>query len=187
MKNRFATPYLLGRPYGIEGTIRWINKVSEISGLVPNFNFIQLEKEKVMNQMAPAIPILKHIIRDHSDISTISIGGHADVVRGVIEYAEKELNLIKGTCWCDCPSMKSEEIPYFEEDEWVQSIQSNRKGILMGSGESLKWANRSLELQISNPDIKWRLNPYESPFVGFYGAINLVNLWLNETLYQINT
>lgn len=56
----------------------------------------------------------------------------------------------------------------------------------MASGEALKWAKRNIDLQISNPDIKWRLNPYESPFIGFRGAINLVNLWLNGLLDKIN-
>lgn len=186
LKKRFKTPYLLGRPYGIEGTIKWINKVAEISGLTPNLNFIELEKEKTIKQMAPAIPILNHIIREHSDEATISVGGHADVVSGISSYAEKELSLIKGTYWCDCPSMSSEEIPYFSEDEWIQAIKVNEKGILMGSGEALKWGKRNLELQISNPDIKWRLNLNESPFVGFHGAINLVNLWLNEILAQLD-
>ncbi len=56
----------------------------------------------------------------------------------------------------------------------------------MASGEALKWAKRNIDLQISNPDIKWRLNHYESPFIGFRGAINLVNLWLNGLLEQLN-
>ena len=186
LKNRFGTPYLLGRPYGVEGTVQWINKIAEISGLTPDKNFIKSEKEKVMSQISPSISIFKHIIREHSDEVKISLGGHADVVEGILSYAEKELGLIKGACWCDCKDMGSGEVPCFSEDEWMQAILSERKGLLMASGEALKWANRNNELQISNPDIKWRINPYEPPFIGFRGAINLVNLWLNETLEQRN-
>ncbi len=108
------------------------------------------------------------------------------MVKGILYYAEKELSLIRGVCWCDCPSMTSEEVPYFSETEWTQAIVSQKKGLLMASGEALKWSKRNIELQISNPDIKWRLNPYESPFIGFRGAINLVNLWLNGILEQID-
>ncbi len=186
LKKRFGTPYLLARPYGIEGTLRWIDKIAEISGLTPDNSFIKLEKEKIMNQTSPAITAFRHIIREHPDGGRISLGGHADVVKGILSYAEQELSLIRGTCWCDCESMISEEVPYFSEDEWVQAIASEKNGLLMASGEALKWAKRNIDLQISNPDIKWRLNPYESPFVGFRGAINLVNLWLNEILEQIN-
>lgn len=186
LKKRFGTPYLLARPYGVEGTLRWIDKIAKISELIPNNSFIKLEKEKIMKQISPAITAFKHITREHPDEVRISLGGHADVVKGILSYAEQELSLIRGTCWCDCESMTSEEIPYFSEDEWVQAIASEKNGLLMASGEALKWAKRNTDLQISNPDIKWRLNPYESPFIGFRGAINLVNLWLNEILEQIN-
>jgi hypothetical protein len=51
----------------------------------------------------------------------------------------------------------------------------------MASGEALDWAGLGTDLQISNPDTKWRLNPYEPPFVGFHGAIYLANLWINSS------
>jgi hypothetical protein len=54
----------------------------------------------------------------------------------------------------------------------------------MASGEALEWGGGNLSLQISNPDTKWRLNPYLSPFVGFRGALNLMDLWLNAALDQ---
>lgn len=182
LEKRFGTPYILERPYGINGTIEWIKKIAEISGLEPNQSFIQVEKEKVENQMSSAIPIFEHIIRVHPDEVALSVGGHADVVKGIISYATKEISLIKGPCWCDCLDMAREDIPYFTEAEWTQAIASQEKGLLMASGEALKWARRSMDLQIANPDTKWRLNPYEPPFLGFYGAIYLVSLWINEVM-----
>ncbi|WP_315122034.1 nitrogenase component 1 [uncultured Clostridium sp.] len=186
LKKVFGTPYLLARPYGVEGTLAWIYKIAKISGLTPNNSFMESEKEKIMNQTSLAIRIFEHIKREHPEEAKISLGGHRDVVKGILSYAEEELSLDRGTCWCDCESMASEEIPCFLESEWMQAIISKKKGLLMASGEALKWANRNMELQISNPDIKWRLNPYESPFMGFRGAVNLLNLWLNGLLEQIN-
>ncbi|ACA45617.1 nitrogen fixation protein NifE [Clostridium botulinum] len=186
LKKRFGTPYLLARPYGIEGTLEWIDKIAKISGLTLDNSFIKSEKEKSMIQISPAIFAFQHVIREHPDEARISLGGHRDVVKGILSYAEEELSLIRGTCWCDSEAMASEEIPYFSEDEWVQAIESEENGLLMASGEALKWAKRNIDLQISNPDIKWRLNPYESPFIGFRGSINLVNLWLNGLLDKIN-
>ena len=90
----------------------------------------------------------------------------------------------KGVCWCDSSEMESEDIPYFTEDQWMQAIQSREKGLLMASGEALEWADRDIELQISNPDTKWRLSPYEPPFVGFRGAVHLTGLWLNALLEE---
>ena len=50
----------------------------------------------------------------------------------------------------------------------------------MCSGEALLWAGKNLTLQISNPDIGYRLHPWEAPFVGYHGAVHLVNLWMND-------
>ena len=49
----------------------------------------------------------------------------------------------------------------------------------MASGEALEWGGRKFITSNINPDTKWRLNPYLSPFVGFRGALNLIDLWLN--------
>ena len=76
--------------------------------------------------------------------------------------------------------MGNEEIPYFSEKEWVEVVKNHKQGVLMASGEALKWANKNRNLQISNPDTQWRLNPYVPPLMGFKGAINLANLWINE-------
>jgi nitrogenase molybdenum-iron protein alpha/beta subunit len=76
--------------------------------------------------------------------------------------------------------MADDEIPYFSEKEWMPVVKNHEKGYLMFSGEALKWAGKNTQLQIANPDIGWRLHPYEPPFVGYRGAVNLVNLWVNE-------
>lgn len=184
LKERFETPYLIGRPYGIEGTIRWIEEIAEISGNQPNPHFMRAEKEKAKSLLSPSLRVFEHIIRSHPEEATISLGGHADVVKGIGAYAEKELSLTKGDCWCDCRDMASKDVPYYAEDQWTQAITAQKKGVLMASGEALKWAGRNLELQIANPDVKWRLSPYDPPFVGFRGAIHLAGLWLNAILEQ---
>ncbi|WP_353095138.1 nitrogenase component 1 [Tissierella praeacuta] len=184
LKERFKTPYILGRPYGIDGTTQWIKNISEILGLIPNYEFIRAEEEKIRNLMSPAMKVFEHITRLHPDEGVISLGGHADVVRGVLSYAVNELSLLKGICWCDCSYMGSKDIPYLIEDEWMEAIQSHKKGLLMASGEALKWADRNMEMQISNPDTKWRVSPYEPPFVGYHGAIHLAGLWLNAVMEE---
>ena len=128
--------------------------------------------------------MLRHLLRDHADEIPLSIGAHADVARGILDFGCGELCLPKGDCWCDCPDMHSDKIPYFHEEQWIQAIQARKKGLLMASGEALEWANRNRMLQISNPDRRRRLNPYDPPFVGFRGAIHLMDLWFNAMLDQ---
>ncbi len=180
LQQRFGTPYLLGRPYGIDGTVRWLEQIAQITRLTADGAFIKAQQEASWQQIAAVMPSLLHIIRAHPEEAILSLGAHADVVRGVLSFGCGELSLVKGTCWCDCPDMSSEDIPYLSEDQWTEAIQDHKKGYLMASGEALEWAGRNTELQISNPDTKWRLHPYEPPFMGFRGAVHLVNLWINE-------
>jgi nitrogenase molybdenum-iron protein alpha/beta subunit len=182
LQQRFGTPYLLRRPYGIDGTTRWLEQIAQIAGLTPDAAFLKEQREISRQQLASVMPSLRHIIRAHPEESVLSLGAHADVVRGVLSFGCGELSLAKGICWCDCPDMTSEDIPYFSEDQWTQAIQEHKKGYLMASGEALEWAGRNTDLQISNPDTKWRLHPYEPPLVGFRGAVHLVNLWINENI-----
>lgn len=182
LRQRFGTPYLLGRPYGIEGTARWIEEIAQLSGLTASAGFVKAEREIARQRLAPIMPAFHHIVRGHPEEAVLSLGGHADVVRGILAFGCGELSLLRGTCWCDCPGMGSEDIPYFTEDEWTRVVQARQKGYLMASGEALAWAGRSSEMQIANPDTKWRLHPYEPPLVGFRGAVHLANLWINETV-----
>lgn len=184
LQERFGIPYILGRPYGTKGTIKWIEDIEVILNIPMNVEFIKSEEEIIRNQIIPTMPIFAHILRSHPEEGTICLGGHADVIKGILDFATKEMMFNKGPCWCDSPDMSSEEIPYLTEEEWTTIIKSNKKSLLMASGEALEWGEGNLSLQISNPDIKWRLNPYLSPFVGFRGALNLIDLWLNAILDQ---
>ena len=184
LEKRYGTPYVTGRPYGIEGTLSWIENISNTLGVEADRDFVNQEVNSARNHLRPAMPVLNHMIRSHPDEATISLGGHADVVKGILEYGHKELSLYRGDCWCDSPDMGDEDIPYFTEEEWSKAVRNRKKGIFMGSGEALKWAGKGLELQISNPDVRWRLSPYDPPLVGFHGAIHLAGLWLNALLEQ---
>ncbi|EGO62860.1 nitrogenase component 1 [Acetonema longum] len=180
LQQRFGTPYFAGRPYGIEGTGRWLTEIAAICGLKVDSSFLKAERETLRRQLTPVMPSFQHIVRSHPEEAILSLGGHADVIKGILAFGCGELSLVKGACWCDCPDMAGEDIPYFTEEQWSKAIQEQKKGFIMASGEALEWAGRNRELQISSPDTKWRLHPYEPPFVGFHGAVHLINLWINE-------
>ncbi len=184
LQQRFGTPYMTGRPYGISGTSRWLEEVGGVIEKTPDAAFVQKEVEKARKQLLPSLRVFQHMLRSHPGEAVLSVGGHADVVRGIRDYGCGELLLPEGDFWCNCPGMGSEEIPYFSEEQWSKAITARPKGLLMASGEALAWADRNRELQIANPDIKWRLSQYEPPFVGFHGAVHLAGLWLNAILEQ---
>ena len=184
LQKRFGTPYLPGRPYGIDGTARWIGEAAEILKIPADRDFMDSQLEEGKKLLSDMLPLIRHLIHDHPEEIRLSIGAHADVVRGVLDFGCGELALPQGICWCDNPDMAGDEVPYFTEDQWMEAIQYQKRGLLMASGEALAWADRNLSLQISNPDTKRRLNPYVPPFMGFRGALHLMDLWINAAQEQ---
>ena len=180
LKKRFGTPYVYGRPYGIQYTSDWLRQVGEALGTAPSESFIAGEEKLIRDQIYRPYRTLNSNKWSYPEEAVLTIGGHCDVVKGILKYAVTEIPLTKGVCWCDCPEMGDEEIPYFREEQWIPVVESHEKGYLMFSGEALKWFGKNTELQIANPDIRYRLHPYDAPLVGYHGAVQLVNLWMNE-------
>jgi hypothetical protein len=219
LQERFGTPYLMGRPYGVRGTAHWIDGVAEAladpadrachgmanrdsadpadrgptsladpagCGLLSlaGRDFVDRQLNEANRLLSDIGPRLRHLIQEHPEEARLSIGAHADVAQGILDFGCGELSLPRGSCWCDDPDMASSNIPYFTEEQWTEAVQAPSKGLLMASGEALEWAGRNRTLQIANPDTQWRLNPYVPPFVGFRGALHLIELWLNALLEQ---
>lgn len=180
LKNEFGTPYFAGSPYGVKGTVKWLFSIAEVTGLEPDVEFIERETEQVSRKLEPVLPYFRHISKLHPEEAVIFAGGHRDVVEGILRFAMEEFGFSKGVCWCDCPYMGSEELPYFGEGQWEPAVKGMKKGILMGSGEVLKAAGKSRLLQIANPDDRWNLSSRKAPYVGFEGAVYLAELWINE-------
>jgi hypothetical protein len=184
LQQRFGTPYLVGRPYGIEGTTAWLAEVGSALGKAPDPEFLNGERRLALDQIDYAFDYLENSAWSYPDEALLTIGGHADVVQGILAFATQELPLLKGTAWCDCPEMGDAELPYFSEQEWIPIVEQHDKGYLMFTGEALQWAGKNTQMAISNPDIAWRLHPYEPPFVGFRGAVQITNLLVND--YALN-
>ncbi len=182
LHKRFGTPYLRARPYGVQGTCAWIEQAAQITGISPDRRFVGGQRDEALRLIAPALPLFRRFVREQPGNRHLSVGGHADVVKGILAFACGELSLPHGACWCDNPDIADEELPYFTEEQWMAAVRSQGKALLMASGEALAWAGRGTELQIANPDAKWRLNPYEPPFVGFRGAVHLASLWVNAMM-----
>jgi len=180
LQERFGTPYVFGRPYGIAGSADWLRTVGEALGREPDAAYIESERALALDQIDLAYDYFEGNEWSYPDEAVLSIGGHADVVKGVLAFATAEIPMHKGVCWCDSPEMGDAEISYFTEADWIPVVQNHTKGYLMFSGEALRWAGKNTRLQITNPDASWRIHPYEPPFVGFRGAVNLVNLWIDE-------
>ena len=182
LEKRFGTPWVYARPYGIKGTTAWLSQVGEALGKEPDKGFTDAEEKLLSDQIYRPYRTLQSNAWSYPEEATLTIGGHYDVVKGIMEFATGELPLKKGVCWCDCPEMGDELIPCFPEDKWIPVVENHEKGYLMFSGEALKWFGKNTQLQIANPDIRYRLHPYDAPLVGYHGAVHIVNMFMDEYL-----
>lgn len=178
LQKRFGTEFINKRPYGFNDTRLWLEKISESLNLKINKDFI----EKEFKEFKHILKFSKKVFLNQNERARLSIGGHADVVNGILNYACNELGMNSEKCWCDSMAMATEKIPYWQEDKWLKEITKELKGLLMASDEILTWSNRDLSMQIDSKGNQWELNPYEPPFVGVRGAMNLASLWVNYVL-----
>ncbi|PWJ51838.1 nitrogenase component 1 [Faecalicatena contorta] len=180
LRRRYGTPYLMGRPYGLEGTLAWLEQIEVQCKLKVRESFVRGEKAEAMEQIEPMQTVLTRFLRVHREEARLILAGHADVVRGIEQCARELFGFETVTCYCDNPGMKSADINYLT-DKVKEEIAAEQKGFLMGSQELLNMAEREQSLQISTPDYLWH-HAYEPPFVGFRGAVHLASLWTNEMM-----
>ncbi len=176
LKDNHATPYVLGCPYGIEGTTRWLVQVGEAIGRKPDAGFIgqeSAEARQASRQLVPAIRYRKGKAR-------LFLGGPAESVAGIGAFAREELDMAVEAAWRDSPYGNSSTLPFYTERQWMEAAKAAEGAILMASGQTLQWAGQPDTLQIANPDLAWRINPYAPPFAGYRGAMHLMELWANE-------
>lgn len=186
LEKRFGTPYVVGRPYGIDGTMHWLSKIASKSGLTPNQVFIDDESSEANKLISPVKWSIQNYGQQDAESLRLSIGAHPDIVKGILNFGVTELGLPRGSCWCESPDMTDASIPFFTEEQWMKAVQ-NTKGLLMTSGKALEWASRSTLLQISNPSARLHINPYQPPFMGFRGALHLADLWSQAFYERVKT
>lgn len=174
LEKNFNTPYLLKRPYGLSETLGWIEEISAILNVRPNEDFINAERDEVARTLSKA----EDFFRDKTAI----IGGHRDVVQGILGFAREEAGLTIAHAWCNCPEMATEDIPFYDEKKWEDVVKNSQYHILMGNAMTLKLGNPSAnKVQIDIPNYEYRhtIDPH-TPYVGFRGALYLFNKWTNH-------
>ncbi|SHO47087.1 nitrogenase component 1 [Anaerocolumna xylanovorans] len=176
LKKSFGTPYLYGRPYGIQGTVKWLEQIGELSGLTVNAAFIVDE----IRDCSMVYDNLKHILEFFGERAAFSAGGSIDVVRGLREFAVEELGIKEGLFWCDAKEDEGEGIPYLVEKKVLEELTRVPSGILMARKEYLKEAGKNTEFLTDRGINEWNFNPYVPPYVGFRGVINLCSMWFRE-------
>ncbi|MDR2135565.1 MAG: nitrogenase component 1, partial [Treponema sp.] len=111
LRERFGTPYVCERPYGATATVRWIRRIGELTGAAPDEDFIAAQVREAEALSSQCGATLSYLVREQPDALKLSLGGHADVVRGLMAFGCGELPFPRGLCWCDDPEMAGPDLP----------------------------------------------------------------------------
>ncbi|MDF2803797.1 MAG: hypothetical protein K0S61_3700 [Anaerocolumna sp.] len=174
----FQTEYIYGRPYGYEGTVTWLEQIADKLKLSLNQGFIKAELE----EGSYGYDYLKQVIQYNPHKASIILGGNFDAVMGIKEFATREIGINCSYSWCNANDYGNEDIPYQSEEELIKNLDKNFSGILMADKTALKIAGRESGLVINRSLDSRSFNKYESPYMGFRGAMKLCSLWLEYLL-----
>ncbi|MGL6198523.1 MAG: nitrogenase component 1 [Lachnospiraceae bacterium] len=174
LEQRYGTPYLFARPYGIAGTRTWIEQVGKMAEVEPNDDFVLDQTERMKARIGPMEVFMRRFWQGHSEECRLIAVGHPDVVGGITTYGKEQFGFRECQCYYEYQDMKGERLM-----ELAAAVKTH--GVLMGSEELLQLAGKGKELQIANPDSSWR-HAYEPPFVGYRGAVHLGAMWVNEMM-----
>ncbi len=178
LKAAFQTDYVYGRPYGYQGTVGWLEEIAKKLELTLNREFLDREIEEgshtfdYCRRLAAMLP----------GKALISAGGNYDVVKGILDFAEKEAGFKKKYVWCEVKEYGDPFIPYQTEEDRIKNITKDLTGILMADQAAYQMAGRKSGPSINRSLNNRNFNKYEAPYVGFRGAMNLCSLWLEELL-----
>ncbi|PKK40720.1 hypothetical protein ABB02_00053 [Clostridiaceae bacterium JG1575] len=136
LKERYKTPYLMARPYGIRGTVDWLERLEQFFALPLDSAFIHREIDVLNRQIQPMQVVLSRFLRAHKEESKLVLAGHRDVLLGIAAYAKESFEFEDIFCVGSCSSLGDIDMEPLT-DQLKQTLAADPKGFLMGSGELL--------------------------------------------------
>ncbi|NLY46219.1 MAG: oxalate:formate antiporter [Tissierella sp.] len=179
--------YYYGKPYGLEGTTKWLRELEKVLGIKVNESYIN----KKTAQIRKYLMTFRFMIREVENKSTILVGDY-DVVIGLADLVEElglkvEAIIVKHK---PCKAIKKSisekwaSLIQFDisERELENYLKSTPSYLLLADGSTLELENSSrLSMQIANPNFKkYSIYPH-TPFVGYNGTLYMI-----QSLFELN-
>jgi len=187
LKERFQMEYYFGAPYGFKGTISWLKGIEKTFNIKGNDMFLGQQMEKSRR-------LLMRIKQSTFTMKQLKgiLSGNFDFIMDILPFITEELsiditNLIVNHTGKDIGHRNLSETirekltfnPSEEEKEDI--ITREEPKILFGDGILLEMGKRvPMKIQVSNPNLH-QIQVFEgTPFMGFNGAVYLIEILLNQ-------
>jgi nitrogenase molybdenum-iron protein alpha/beta subunit len=183
LRDRFEIPYFLGAPYGFKGTMGWIKGLEKVFDLKANEIFLA-------KQMELSRKLIMRFRRSTFTFKQLNgiLAGNYDFLLDVYPFLTEELGLgiqhvlvnhnlkggeFRGNGFENCFINPSEE----EKDKLLQ----DNPNFILGDGVLLEMGkNVPVKIQVSNPNLHAIQVFEQTPFMGYNGAIYLIEILLNQ-------
>lgn len=173
LEKRFHTPYLYGRPYGVQGTITWLREIASTIQIEISEDYI---KEELLSSQ-PQMKFVKQMVLSKGKSIKLLLASHADIVSGIGMFAIDEIGFTQVVMYTTQKKYQEERIPYIDEVSLKKEMET--ADIIMGSPYMIEETTKDRNMVLVRAINSWDFNPYSPPFLGFRGAINLCDIWLN--------
>ncbi|WP_051569387.1 nitrogenase component 1 [Alkaliphilus transvaalensis] len=187
LKEKFQMDYYFGAPYGFKGTINWLKGIEKSFSLKGNDLFLgrQMEKSRRlimrMKQSTFTIKQFRGILSGNFDfvmdiypflMDELSI----NLTKLIVNHSGKDIshrNVVE--------TMKEKLIFNPSEEAKEDLLLKEEPQIIFGDGILLEMGKEvSMMIQVSNPNLH-QIQIFEgTPFMGFNGAIYLIEVLLNQ-------
>ncbi|WP_324823935.1 nitrogenase component 1 [Sinanaerobacter sp. ZZT-01] len=165
LEKKFGTPYVYGRPYGLDGTQSWLEEMEEKLGREGNWKAVNVEMEALRSLILQ----LKQKI-EHGAVRKLVISGHSETVKGLTAFASLELGLpvlYLKSAW----SAPKEEAAVTEE-EYRHLLEESGTFVLV-DGLHSRLADEKRRIQTAHPILEGITVP-QPGLMGIKGAAYIV-------------
>lgn len=187
LKEKYQMAYIVGAPYGFNGTYSWIKRIEEVLNTKANEIFMAQQMDKARKLLMR----FKHATFSYRGFEGL-LAGNYDFIADIYPFITSELSInisrafvnhnLKGKGYRQLPEAFSDRLLVNGSEEAKEALLSEIKpDIILGDGVLLEMsANTPLKLQVSNPNIH-HIQIYDlTPFMGFNGATYIIEILLNQ-------
>lgn len=191
LNERFQMPYYFGCPYGFKGTVDWLKGIEQTLNIKGNELFIKQQMENAR----------KFIMRLKQSTFTIKqlngiLSGNLDFAVNIFPFLTDELSIDvtkliinhtrKNTDHLDISEDIQKRLLFnLSEEDKETIIRNESPQIILGDGILLKIGKSiPIKVQVSNPNLHEIKIFNSTPFMGFNGAVYLIEILLNQISYN---
>lgn len=193
LKQKYGSPYIYGSPYGYRGTIDWLQRVEEATGLTCDARYLQ----QVSATAQRYVMGVRRALFNYKTLSCV-VSGNYDQARGLASFVKNELGLdvrkviVNHSRPPEVPELSPEwaSLVVFNpgEDYKEELMGTDTPAVLFGDGILLEMGHGvPIQLQVANPNLYTTQIFDGTPFMGPRGATYIIERLLNGIRHNGST